>query len=192
MTRSRHRAPWAVLALLLVAGCRQDMHDQPRYEPLEPSAFFDDRRAARPVLPGTVARGQLDEDEALHLGTRDGVLVTDFPLRLDRGLLARGRERYDIYCSPCHDRLGYGRGMIVQRGYQQPPSLHEDRLRQVPVGYLYQTIRNGFGVMPSYAAQVRERDRWAIVAYLRALQLSQDARPEDVPAAERSKLEGEG
>jgi mono/diheme cytochrome c family protein len=183
---------WIVaVASVLLAACRQDMHDQPKYEPLEPSAFFDDRRASRPVLPGTVARGQLDEDEAFHRGTLAGAPVKELPVPFTRALLERGRERYEIYCSPCHDRLGYGRGMIVQRGYQSPPSLHQERLREVPVGYLYQAITNGFGVMPSYAPQVHERDRWAIVAYLRALQLSQDARPSDVPPGDLRKLEEE-
>jgi mono/diheme cytochrome c family protein len=180
------------LLLVLLCACRQDMHDQPRYEPLEGSAFFDDRRASRPPLPGTVARGQLREDEALHAGTRAGALVAEIPLPLTRALLARGRERYDIYCSPCHDRVGYGAGMIVQRGYRKPPSFHDDRLRQVPAGYLYQAITNGFGVMPSYAAQIHERDRWAVVAYLRALQLSQYGQSSDIPPEDLRRLEGEG
>jgi mono/diheme cytochrome c family protein len=168
------------------------MHDQPRYEPLETSSFFDDHRASRPVLPGTVARGQLDEDDAFHTGSRDGALVSELPVPVTAELLARGRERYDIYCSPCHDRVGYGRGMIVQRGYKEPPSFHQERLREVPAGYLYQAITNGFGVMPSSAVQVHERDRWAIVAYLRALQLSQNARESDVPPERRADLEKGG
>jgi mono/diheme cytochrome c family protein len=140
-----------------------------------------------------VARGQLNADDAFHTGQRDGKLVEELPLPLTRDLLARGRDRYDIYCSPCHDRAGYGAGMIVQRGYKKPPSFHQDRLRDVPVGYLYQAITNGFGVMPSYAVQVREHDRWAIVAYLRALQLSQNARESDVPPEKVPDLEkGEG
>jgi mono/diheme cytochrome c family protein len=167
------------------------MHDQPKYQPLERSAFFDDQRASRPVLPGTVARGQLREDEAFYTGTAGGAPVEEFPFPVTREVLARGRERYDVYCSPCHDRVGYGGGMIVQRGYQRPPSFHQERLREVPVGYLFQAITNGFGVMPRYAPQIHERDRWAIVAYLRALQLSQNAELADVPAGERSKLEEE-
>lgn len=189
---SRLRTCIAAGLLLVVAGCRQDMHDQPKYEPLEGSAFFDDGRASRPLLPGTVARGQLDEDEVFYTGTRAGAPVAELPFAATLEVLQRGRQRYDIYCSPCHDRVGYGRGMIVQRGYQAPPSFHQARLRQVPVGYLFQAITNGFGVMPSYAAQIQPRDRWAVVAYIRALQLSQNAQPDDVPPAERGALEGEG
>lgn len=189
--RGRHRGGrcLAVTMLLLLSACRQDMQDQPRYEPLERSRFFDDKRAARPPLPGTVARGHLDEDDALFRGVRGNEPLADLPIVLDPELLRFGRERYDIYCSPCHDRVGTGRGMIVERGFKQPPSLHEERLRTAPVGHFFQVITNGFGVMSGYAAQINARDRWAIVGYIRALQLSQHAALGDVPDDERTKLE---
>ncbi len=177
----------AVLAGVL-GGCRQDMHDQAKYEAFERNEFFDDQRASRPPLPGTVARGHLAEDAAFYLGEADGALVATAPVSLDQALLARGRERYDIYCSPCHDRVGTGNGMIVERGYKQPPSLHEQRLRDAPDGYMFQAITNGFGVMPSYAPQIAVRDRWAIVAYIRALQLSQAATATDLSAADLAAL----
>jgi len=165
------------------------MHDQPKYQPLERSTFFDDQRASRPLGPGTVARGHLEADSAFYLGTSGEGVVEEFPVPVTHSLLERGRERYDIYCSPCHDRTGTGFGMIVQRGFKQPPSMHDERLRDVPVGYLFQVIGNGFGVMPSYAAQIPAADRWAIVGYIRALQFSQAASLDDVPAEERQKLE---
>lgn len=168
------------------------MHDQAKYQPFERNDFFEHRRASRPILPETVARGHLNEDEAVHLGRAGGTLVTDSPLTVDRALLARGRERYDIFCSPCHDRVGTGNGMIVQRGYKRPPSFHDERLRQVPDGYLYQAIANGFGVMPSYAAQIPVEDRWAIVAYLRALQFSQAAPAAELSSADLEKLRAHG
>ncbi len=175
-------------ALLETAGCRQDMHDQPKYEPLEYSSFFDDGRASRPIPAGTVARGQLLADSHYAAGKVDGAFVTTFPRAVDRAMLERGRERYDIYCSPCHDRTGSGDGMIVQRGYQRPPSLHEARLRSAPVGQLFAAISEGFGVMPSYATQIPVDDRWAIVAYIRALQLSQHAELDDVAPGKRALL----
>lgn len=179
------------LACLLLPACRQDMQDQPRYEPLERSDFFDDQRAARPLLPGTIARGHLDEDDALFRGQAGNAPLENIPMPIEPAILARGRERYDIYCSPCHDRVGTGAGMIVQRGLKRPPSFHEERLRIAPAGHFFQVISNGFGVMSSYAAQIPARDRWAIVAYIRALQLSQHAQLADVPAAERQRLEKE-
>ena len=165
------------------------MHDQPKYQPLERSTFFDDQRASRPLVPGTVARGHLEADVAFYQGTSDAGMLQELPIPVTHTLLERGQERFNIYCSPCHDRTGIGFGMIVQRGFKRPPSLHDQRLRDVPVGYLFQVIGNGFGVMPSYAAQVPAPDRWAIVAYIRALQLSQAASLADVPAGERQKLE---
>ena len=175
--------------LLLVSGCRQDMHDQPRYEPLEASSFFADGRASRPLVPGTVARGQLRTDTHFYLGKVDGHLVDTLPVPVTRPLLERGRERYDIYCAPCHDRLGGGQGMIVRRGFRRPPSLHIDRLREAPIGHFFDVISNGFGVMTDYAAQVTPRDRWAIAAYIRVLQLSQHAQLADVPAEIRQQLQ---
>ena len=184
-------AAWLVLALL-AAGCRQQMDDQPRYEPLEASRFFPDGQSSRPRVEGTVARGELHADAALYTGKTGGQLVEKLPVPLTADLLARGRERYDIYCSPCHDRLGTGKGMIVRRGYREPPSLHIERLRQAPAGHFFDVTTNGFGAMPAYAHQVAVRDRWAIVAYIRALQRSQRATLADVPPAERQALETEG
>ena len=174
--------------VVLAAGCRQDMHDQPKYQPFERNAFFADQRASRLLVAGVVARGHLDEDQAFYTGAADGKPVTANPLPPTRDVLLRGQERYNIYCSPCHDRVGAGEGMIVQRGYVQPPTLHSDRLRSVPDGYLFQVMSNGFGTMPTYAPQVPPRDRWAIVAYIRALQYSQHATLADVPASERATL----
>ncbi len=190
--RGRLRAPvvvWVLALVVLGVGCRQDMHDQPKYQPLEASAFFADGRASRPVVPGTVARGQLREDSRLYAG-RDsaGSFVEEVPFSVTRAVLDRGHERYDIYCSPCHDRVGNGNGMIVQRGFKRPPSLHEERLRDTPDGYFFQVVTEGFGAMKGYAAQVPPRDRWAIVAYIRALQLSQHAVLAEWPLETRAEL----
>ena len=178
----------AGLALLALPGCRQDMHDQPKYQPLEASTFFKDGRASRPRVPGTVARGRRDDDAVLVSGKADGKLTEVFPAPVTKAMLDRGHQRFDVYCSPCHDRSGGGRGMIVMRGYKQPSSFHEDRLRGMPPGYFFDVMTNGFGVMPSYAAQVPVADRWAIAAYIRALQLSQHATLAEVPEAERAAL----
>jgi len=192
------RALLLLVSAGLSLGCRQDMHDQPRYDPYAKSDFFGDDLSARHPVEGTVARGQLREDEHLFRGRVDGELAPTFPVEITAELLARGRERYDIFCSPCHDRLGNGRGMVVQRGFRQPTSFHDDRLRAALPGYYFDVITNGFGAMSSYASQVPVRDRWAIAAYVRALQLSQRAAPEDVPEAQRASLdaparaEGEG
>ncbi len=188
---SSRRAVVAILALAcVVVGCRQDMHDQARYEPFEGNPSFADGRASRPVVPGTVARGHLDEDDAIYRGLEGDQVVERNPLQVDMALLERGRERFEIYCSPCHDRVGYGRGMIVQRGYKQPSSFHVDRLRDAPDGYFFQAITNGFGVMPSYALQTKPHDRWAIIAYIRALQLSQFADIDELNSDELRALEG--
>ena len=176
-------------AVLVFSSCRQDMYNQPRQKPYAPSSFFDDGRSARPPVPGTIARGQLDDDPHLYTGRVNGQLVTTFPFPVDRAVLERGRNRYNIYCAPCHDRIGNGNGMVVLRGYRQPPSLHIDRLRQAPVGHEFDVITNGLGAMPDYAAQIEVHDRWAIVAYIRALQLSQRATTAEVPPEELRKLE---
>jgi len=160
----------AALALLALAGCRQDMHDQPRYEPLEASDLFGDRRASRPLVDGTVARGELREDALLYTGKVDGKDAEEFPFPLTEAVLARGRERYDIFCAPCHGRTGEGDGMIVQRGYRRPTSYHALTLQNAPVGHFFDVITNGWGAMPDYASQIEVRDRWAIAAYIRALQ----------------------
>ena len=193
MKRSRTRFAAAAVALLgATSACRQDMHDTPRYEPLEASAFFADGRSARPVGVGTIPRGGLREDEHYFTGKRGGQFVDTFPAAVDKRALERGRERYDIYCSPCHDRSGAGRGMVVRRGFRQPSSLHEPRLRESAPGYFFDVITNGFGVMPAYAAQIPVAYRWAIVAYVRALQLSQNVKVADLPPGDRTKLEGGG
>jgi mono/diheme cytochrome c family protein len=171
-----------------LAGCRQDMHDTPRYEALEQSAFFGDDRSARPHVEGTVARGRLDTDEVMRTGKSGGALAATLPVPVDAALLQRGRERYGIYCTPCHGLTGRGDGMVVRRGYRQARSFHEDRLRAQPVGYFFDVMTNGFGAMPDYA-HVPVRDRWAIVAYVRALQLSQHAGLDDVPPQVRPRLQ---
>jgi mono/diheme cytochrome c family protein len=165
----------AALVVLTCAACRQDMHDQPKYTAYKPSDFFGDQRSARPVVEGTIAQGHLNEDELLFTGRVGGQPATTFPFPVDESLMRRGRERYDIFCSPCHGLTGDGDGMVVQRGYRRPPSFHTDRLRDAPAGHVYDVIANGFGAMPDYAAQIPVRDRWAITAYMRALQLSQNA-----------------
>jgi mono/diheme cytochrome c family protein len=177
-----------LLALPLLAGCRQDMHDQPKYEPLERSRFHPDRQASRPLVAGTVARGQLREDAQFHTGKMGNQMVEEFPVKVDMNLVRRGQERYDIYCQPCHSALGDGNGVIVQRGFRRPQTLHQPRLRNAPPGYFFDVITNGFGAMPDYRAQIQVRDRWAIIAYIRALQLSQNAGTGDVPASQMQIL----
>jgi len=183
----------ALAACLLVAvtssACRQDMHDAAKLEPLEQSSFFKDKRASRPLLPGTVARGKLKEDVLLHTGKDGEALSETFPFPVTAGVVERGRERFDIYCSPCHARTGEGNGMIVQRGYKKPPSFHEERLRAMAPGYFVTAMKNGFGVMPSYALQVQAEDRWAIAAYIKALQLSRTVSVSDLTAEEKDRLD---
>jgi mono/diheme cytochrome c family protein len=176
------------LIAIALTSCRQDMHDQPKYIPLRASTFFADSRSARPIVEGTVARGHLRDDELTYTGKVNGQDSTVFPAPVDAAMMARGRERFDIYCSPCHGRTGQGDGMIVRRGYRHPPSFHQDRLRTAPVGHFFDVITNGFGAMPDYATQIRAEDRWAIIAYLRALQLSENATLADVPPSERDKM----
>jgi mono/diheme cytochrome c family protein len=178
-----------VASTAIVAGCRQDMHDAPRYEAFEASATFADNRASRTAPAGTVARGWLREDEALYTGKIAGQPVDQFPFAIGHEELARGQQRFNIYCTPCHGRIGDGNGMVVQRGLRQAASFHQDRLRQEKAGYFFDVITNGFGAMQGYAEQVPVRDRWLIVAYLRALQLSQHAKVDDVPADRRSELD---
>jgi mono/diheme cytochrome c family protein len=189
-----HRVGAALVGLacaFAAPACRQDMHDQPKYLPLAPSPFFADGRASRPQVEGTVARGQpIAADTPLYTGKSGGAPVARSPLPVTETLLRRGRERYDIYCAACHDRAGTGGGMIVERGFRRPESFHVERLRAAPDGHFFDVMTNGFGVMPSYAGQVAVGDRWAIVAYVRALQLSQGAALADVPPAERATLEG--
>lgn len=174
--------------VMLLAGCRLDMHLQPKYLPYEPTDFFHDGRSERQPVEGTVARGQLRTDELFYTGKINGVEADQFPFPITRADLNRGRERYNIYCTPCHDYTGTGNGMIVQRGFPEPPSYHTDRLRAAPVGHFYGVITDGFGAMYSYAARIEPADRWRIAAYIRVLQLSQNATVDAVPPADRDKF----
>lgn len=182
----RHKA--ALLAVMLgtlsAIGCRQDMHNQPRYKPLAPTDFFGDGRSERPSIDDTVARGQLHLSDARYTGKVNGKDIDYFPIQITRGDLTRGRERFDIYCSPCHGRVGDGRGMIVLRGFKQPPSYYDPRLVTAPVGHFFDVMTNGFGAMYSYASRVPVDDRWRITAYIRALQVSQNAPPNLANAAQ--------
>jgi mono/diheme cytochrome c family protein len=186
------RTRWgsSVAALLVLAACRQDMHDQPKLEPYERCAFFDDGRGVRPLVPGTVARGRLAEDEHLERGTVDGAPAAAFPFAIARPDLERGRELYGIHCTPCHGAAGDGDGLVVQRGMPAPPSLHEGRLREAPPGYFFDVITRGFGAMFDFADRIEPADRWRITAYVRALQLAAYAELADVPEPERRLLEG--
>ncbi|HUG92625.1 MAG TPA: cytochrome c [Planctomycetaceae bacterium] len=165
------------------------MHEQPRYDPLEPSALFADGRSARPLVAGTVPRGSLRTDGHLFDGRIDGQLAATFPMAITRDVLHRGRERFNIFCSPCHDRAGTSQGMVVQRGFPKPPALHIERLRQAPPGYFFEVMTHGFGRMPSYADQIPIRDRWAIAAWVRTLQVSQHVEVSELGAEERRELE---
>ena len=171
----------SVFCLLTVAGCRQDMHNQPKYRPLRPSQLFSDKSSARPLIEGTVARGTLQEDEAFFTGKLSGATIKELPFQISEKDLDRGQERYNIYCTPCHDLTGSGKGMVVQRGYRQPPSFHDPRLRAADPGYIFDVMSNGFGAMPDYRAQIDPRDRWRIVAYIRALQLTNAGTAADIP-----------
>ena len=165
------------------------MHDAPSYDPLQEAPFFANGAASRMLVANTVARGQLREDELFYTGKVNGQPSTEFPMVVTPEVMARGQERFNVFCSPCHGRTGMGNGMIVQRGFRQPPSYHDERLRNAPVGYFFDVMTNGFGAMQDYAAQVPPADRWAIAAYIRALQLSQGATVADVPADRRSDLD---
>jgi mono/diheme cytochrome c family protein len=186
--RSGARGLVVLVCLLTAAGCRQDMHNQPKYKPLRASEFFRDGSSARPVVEGTVARGTLQEDEAFFTGKVSGTAVTEMPFAVDAHVLDRGEQRYNIYCTPCHDATGSGKGMVVQRGYRPPPSLHDERLRAAPPGHFFDVMTNGFGAMPDYRAQIAPRDRWAVVAYIRALQFAQRASPSDIPGGDPTKV----
>ena len=218
-----------VMLLILLSGCRQDMATQPSVRPLRPTAFFKNKPSQQLPVPGTVARGQLQDDDHLHRGRLSGGsievqsvatmvglanpltarlggtpvaalaaltsagtgYVREFPFAVTQAVLERGRVQYDVFCAVCHDAAGTGAGMIVRRGYTKPPSYHVPRLRQAPVGYLFDVVTSGFGAMPDYASQIEVNDRWAIVAYLRVLQRSQYARLDDVPDDARTKLNGD-
>ncbi len=183
-----------LLVSLALVGCsRLDMQDQPKYRPQRPSEFFADGRSERQPVEGAIARGALNEDTAFYEGKdAAGMDIEAFPIAVDKAVIERGRQRFDVYCSPCHGRIGNGLGMIVRRGFKQPPSYHIDRLRTAPVGHLYDVISNGYGAMLNYASQVQPRDRWAIVAYIRALQYSENANVNDLPAEARAKVPATG
>jgi mono/diheme cytochrome c family protein len=185
MANLRKYSSLGLLAVLALAGCRQDMHDQPRFKPLAMSDFYTDLRSARPPVEGTVARGQLHEDAYFYSGKIGNNPGDYLPFAVTAEVLARGQQRFNIYCAPCHSRMGDGKGMIVQRGFKAPPSYHIERLEKAPLGYFFDVMTNGFGAMPSYADQIPARDRWSIVAYVRALQLSQHATSADVPPGQK-------
>ncbi len=201
--RSPGRAGWQAAALVLLglglSGCREAMYQQPRYDPLEASTFFEDGLSSRPLVAGTVARDDVrgappagaDED-VFYTGWDKGRLAEEVPFKVDRELLARGKERYGIYCTPCHGLAGDGRGMIVRRGFHQPPPYYSDELRKQPIGHFFDVMTRGYGVMYSYATRVKPKDRWAIAAYIRVLQLSGHAEVASLSEADRSKLPGEG
>lgn len=183
------------IAVVVISGCRSEMYDQPRYEPYEASEFFDDGTSARPLVAGTVPRrdprdqGKWSE-ELFTTGKTAGTLAEGLPFPVNRAVLERGQERFRIFCTPCHGELGDGRGMIVQRGFNPPPSFHSDVVRQKPVGHYFDVMTRGFGTMYSYAARIPARDRWAIAAYIRALQVSQHTLASELSAEDRSQLEG--
>jgi mono/diheme cytochrome c family protein len=187
--RTARLALVALATALVAAGCRQDMHNAPRVDPYEQTDAFADGRPNRPLVEGTVARGHLDDDELLYSGKINGQLVDEFPFPVTRAVLERGHERFNIYCSPCHGRTAMGNGMVVQRGLRPPPSFHDEKIRNQPVGYYFDVMTNGFGAMQDYSAQVAVKDRWAIAAYIRALQYSQHAALADVPAEKRAELD---
>ena len=179
-----------VLATVVCAtACRQDMHNQPRYKPLAATSFFADGRSERPAIEDTVARGQLHLDAARYTGKENGKDINYFPIQITPADLARGQQRFNIYCSPCHSRLGDGRGMVVLRGLRQPPSYHDPRLVGAPIGHFFDVMTNGYGAMYSYASRVAVDDRWRIAAYIRALQLSQNAPPD---LAQQAALQATG
>jgi mono/diheme cytochrome c family protein len=185
MLNLRNISPLGLLLMLILAACRQDMQDQPRFKPLAENKFYSDLRSARPPVEGTVARGQLREDAYFYTGKVGNNPGDYLPFPVTDDVLTGGRERFNIYCAPCHSRTGDGNGMIVQRGLRTPPSFHTERLRKAPLGYFFDVMTNGFGAMPDYASQIPPQDRWRIVAYIRALQLSQQATMRDVPQGQK-------
>lgn len=191
---SRSTSAWLFLATLVLCGCRSEMYDQPRYKPYHSSGFFSDGTSVRPLVAGTVPqrdRKELGKASAEHFDTGKiaGVLAETLPFPVDRAVLERGQDRFRIFCTPCHGELGNGRGMIVRRGFNPPPSFHSDELRKQPVGHYFDVMSRGFGTMYSYASRIGAKDRWAIAAYIRALQLSQNARVSELSPDDRGVLE---
>lgn len=185
MSNLRKFLPAILLVIAVTAGCRIDMHIQPYNRPLSKSDFFADGRSARMPVEGTVARGELQEDAYFYTGKNGSEPGDAMPFAVTADVLARGRERFNINCTPCHGRVGDGNGFIPSRGFRRPPSYHIERLRKAPIGYFFDVMTNGFGVMPEYGTQVQPYDRWCIAAYIRALQLSQNATSADVPAGQK-------
>jgi mono/diheme cytochrome c family protein len=186
---ARFAATFALGGVLLLTGaCRQDMHNQPKYVPYRSSEFFPDGLSERQQVVGTVARDQLHTDEYLYTGKIGAKEQDVFPFPITQAVMERGRARYDIYCSPCHSRVGDGNGMIVKRGYRQAANFHDPKIIALPVGHYFDVITHGWGAMPDYAAQIEPADRWAIAAYIRALQYAQNGTMAEVPAEQRSGL----
>jgi mono/diheme cytochrome c family protein len=178
------RIATAAAAMAVLAGCRQDMQDQPKMFPQRGTTFYADGRSVRPQVENTVARNQGDDNSYFNTGLINGKEGDGLPIDLTADTMARGQERFNVYCTPCHSRVGNGDGMIVQRGYRPAGDFHTDRLRNAPLGHFFAVITNGYGAMPDYASQITPQDRWAIVAYIRALQLSQNAKPSDVASGQ--------
>lgn len=175
--------------LSLASGCTNDMKDQPKFEVYEKTSFFTDGRSERPLIDGVVARGLLKEDEAFYTGKVEGKLIEKIPVPVTKELLERGRERFDIYCIVCHGAVGAGDGMVIRRGFKPvPPTFHSDKLRQIEDGHFFDVITNGFATMQDYSAQIEPADRWAITAYVRALQLSQNAKISQLAESDKKKL----
>ena len=177
--------------LLLNLGCRQEMYNDAKYRPLEKSDFFDDKMVSRSLVPHTVARDPWRDDDAFNTGKTNDVYVKTLPMPLNEELLHLGQKNFNIYCSVCHGLNGKGNGMIVQRGFPAPSSLHDARLKEAPIGYFFDVMTKGYGVMYSYASRVTPQERWAVAAYIRALQLSHSATLQQVPLAKRTELEAQ-
>ena len=185
---SRRVAWFAAFLMLGAAGCRRDMYDQPKYDVYEPSTFFANGTSSRQIPTGTVARGQLNDDTLYHTGKVDGKEADVFPFAVDAELIELGRNRYMVFCTPCHGRLGDGRGMVVRRGFSPPPTFHSEYLKKIPVGHFYNVITHGYGAMYNYAARIPVKQRWAITAYIRTLQYSRDADRNDLAPADLKVL----
>jgi mono/diheme cytochrome c family protein len=186
------RYSWAGLLVLMLAACHYDMYDQPKYQTYEPSSFFEDGRASRPAVAGAVSTNGVQTDAYLYTGLNpDGTEGDVLPFPVSQELLLRGQEQYNIYCAVCHGETGYGNSVVAQRGAIVPANFHQQRLVDAPIGHIYNVITNGYRAMYSYASRITPEDRWAIAAYVRALQLSQNATLDDVPADERAKLESQ-
>lgn len=185
------RTGWVVILLVFMTGCHRDMYNQPKYKPLEPSTFFADGRSARQPVPNTIAVSEeIMTGELFTTGMVDGQVVDTFPMDVTREVVERGREQYNINCVPCHGLSGYGNGMVWRRGGVPPANFHTDRLRSAPSGHFFGVITNGYRYMYPYGNKITEEDRWAIIAYIRALQLSQNATPADVPPGELESVQG--